>query len=122
MQRSLTLFEMQVPEWTKVLIIFLLHRTGERNTSIPTTLEFLLTTSWSRYKQTFIHLVDAVWVEWERSFHHGCTVNPNVLKKGLYSLAYRPDLWEKDRFDKVDVIRRAQMQNQWLFYRQASVP
>lgn len=32
-------------------------------------------------EQVFINLVDAVWVEWERSFHRGCTLKLNVPER-----------------------------------------
>jgi len=44
----------------------------------------------------FINLVDAVWVEWERSSHHGCTVKLNIPERDfIYSLidqTHREDL------------------------------
>uniref|UniRef100_A0A672KA20 Procollagen-lysine,2-oxoglutarate 5-dioxygenase 2 n=1 Tax=Sinocyclocheilus grahami TaxID=75366 RepID=A0A672KA20_SINGR len=38
----------------------------------------------------------------------------NILES--FTHLYRPDLWDKDTFVKVNVGRRVQMYNQWLFY------
>lgn len=45
-------------------------------------------------EQVFIHLVDAVWVEWERSFHHGCIVKLHIPERDFIHSLIDQTYWK----------------------------